>query len=129
MRNFLVSWLVSSVAFSIGFVCFMIIWNLLDQNPITWGMIYRLTWTTVGAAVVAQFFYGGLVYFVLSRVGLWRLWAVTFAYLLLWTIAWNGIDTIREAWGMIGWLVLACLIAGVFWFFARSKTPGSLTGT
>ena len=43
---------------------------------------------------------------------------VTLAYLLLWVIAWSGIDTFREAWGMLGWLALAYLVAWVFWFFA-----------
>ena len=118
MRKFVVAWLASSVAFSIAFVCFMILWNWLDQNPPTWRMIYRLAWVTVGAALVAQLFYGGLVYFLLTRIGLWRLWAVTLAYLLLWMIAWTGIDTFREALGMVGWLALACLVAWVFWFFA-----------
>jgi hypothetical protein len=56
MRNFVVAWLASSVAFTIAFVCFMILWNWLDQNPPTWGMVFRLAWVTVGAALVAQFF-------------------------------------------------------------------------
>jgi hypothetical protein len=118
MKNFVVAWLASSIAFSIAFVCFMILWNWLDQNLPTWPMIYRLAWVTGGAALVVQFFYGGLVYLLLTRIGLWRLWAVTLPYLLLWMIAWSGIDIFREAWGMVGWLGLAFLIAWVFWFFA-----------
>jgi len=118
MRNLIAAWLASSLAFSIAFVCFMILWNWLDQNPPTWAMIYKLAWVTVGGALVVQFFYGGLIYLVLTRIGLWRLWAVTLAYVLLWVFAWNGIDTFREAWGMIAWLALACLTAWVFWFVA-----------
>jgi hypothetical protein len=127
MRNFLVAWLASTVAFSIAFVCFMIFWNWLDQNPPTWGMIHRLAWVTVGGALVVQFFYGGLIYFLLNRIRLWRLWTVTLAYLLLWVIAWSGIDTFREAWGMLAWLALACLVAWVFWFFAldRNSSPAA----
>jgi len=125
MRNFLIAWLASSVAFSIAFVCFMIFWNWLDQNPTSWGMIYRLAWLTVGAALVVQLLYGGLVYVLLTRFGLWHLWAVTSTYLLLWMIAWSAIDTFREALGMIAWLGFANLVALVFWFFARPRTPVS----
>ena len=118
MKNFLVAWLASSVAFSIAFVAFMIFWTWLDGVPPSLKGISRLGLVAIGAALVVQFIYGGLIYILLTRIGFWRLWAVTLPYLLLWAIAWSGIDTFREAWGMIAWLVFACLVAWVFWFVA-----------
>lgn len=118
MKNFLNAWLASSVAFSIAFVTFMIFWAWLDGTPPALKGISRLVLVTIGAALVVQLIYGGLIYFVLTRIGLWRLWAVTLPYLLLWAIAWFAIDTFREAWGMVAWLGFACLVASVFWFVA-----------
>jgi hypothetical protein len=70
-----------------------------------------------------QFFYGGVVYFLLTRVGLWTLWAVALAYLLpLVVIGWFGIDTKREAYGMIAWAIFAFIVAWVSWFFAPVQT-------
>jgi hypothetical protein len=118
MRNFLIAWLASSAAFTIAFVAFMIIWVLLDGNTAVLKGTHRLALVSIGAGLVVQFIFGGVVYFALSRIGLWQLWAVSIPYLLLWAIAWSGIDTIREAYGMIGWFVIACLVAWVFWFAA-----------
>lgn len=123
MKRFVVAWLASSLAFSIAFVCFMIIWNWLDQNPPTWAMIFKLAWVTVGVALAVQFFCGGLIYLVLTRIGLWHWWTVVLPYLLLWTLAWEAVDTFREAWGMIAWLALVFLTAWVLWFMARAATP------
>jgi hypothetical protein len=88
-----------------AFVVFMIFWVWLDGNTAVLKGIPRLALVAIGAALVVQFIYGGVIYFLLSRIGLWRLWAVTLAYLLLWAIAWFAIDTFREAFGMIAWLV------------------------
>jgi hypothetical protein len=66
-----------------------------------------------------QLFYGGLVYLVLTRAGLWNFWVVALAYLApLFAIGWFVVDTTREARGMIGWVILACIVAFVSWFFA-----------
>jgi hypothetical protein len=125
MKELLIAWLASSAAFSIAFIGFMLLWVWLDDGSLrSWGAILRLGWLTVSAALIVQFFYGGLVYFVLTRAGLWSLWTVTVAYLLpLSAIGWFGIDTKREALGMIGWVILACIVACVSWFFAPVQAP------
>jgi hypothetical protein len=97
----------------VAFVTFMIFWAWLDGTPPALKGISRLASVTIVVALVVQFVYGGLIYLLLTRTGLWRLWAVTLPYLLLWTVAWFAIDTFREAWGMIAWLafglgVLVC---------------------
>ena len=59
----------------------------------------------------------------LTRTGLWRLRTVALAYLLpVFMIGWFGIDTPREAWGMIAWVIFACLVTFVSWFFAPVQT-------
>ena len=124
MKNLVIAWLASSAAFSIAFIGFMLLWVWLDDGTSRpWSAILRLGWVTVSAAIIVQFFYGGLVYFVLTRAGLWRLTTVALAYLLpLLAIGWFSIDTEREALGMIAWVVFACLVAYVSWFFAPSQT-------
>ncbi|WP_315703531.1 MULTISPECIES: hypothetical protein [unclassified Bradyrhizobium] len=119
MSDFLIAWLASSAAFSIAFVAFMIFWAGLDGVYPGLKGISRLAGVTIGSALALQLVYGGLVYLLLTRIGVWRLWAVTLAYLILWVLAWNSIDTSREAWGMLAWLVFACLVAWVFWFVAK----------
>jgi hypothetical protein len=120
MKDLVIAWLASSAAFAIAFVGFMVLWVWLDDGSFRpWSATLRLGWLTAGAALIVQFFYGGLVYFVLTRVGLWSLWTVALAYLLpVVVIGWLTIDTKREALGMIAWLIFACLVACVSWFFA-----------
>jgi hypothetical protein len=124
MKALVIAWFASSVVFSIAFVGFMVLWVWLDDGTLrSWSAILRLGWLTIVAALVVQFLYGGLVYFLLTRAGLWRLWAVALAYLLpLLVIGWFGIDTKREALGMIAWVILACIVAWVSWFFAPVQT-------
>jgi hypothetical protein len=120
MKDLVVAWLTSSAAFSIAFVGFMMFWVWLDDGTFRpWSAILRLGWVTVSAALIVQFFYGGLIYVVLTRTGLWNLWTVILAYLLplLW-IGWFSIDTTREAYGMIAWIIFALIVAYVSWFFA-----------
>lgn len=127
MKDLAIAWLASTAAFSIAFIGFMILWVWLDDGTFRpWSAILRLSWVTVVAALVVQFFYGGFVYFVLTRIGLWNLWSVIFAYLLpvLW-VGWFGIDTKREALGMIAWVFLALVVAYVSWFLAPVQTKQS----
>jgi hypothetical protein len=124
MKDLVIAWLVSTAAFSVAFISFMIFWSWLDNGTFRlWEGIPRLALVTVSAALIVQFFYGGLIYFVLTRIGLWNLWTVVAAYLLplLW-IGWFGIDTKREAYGMIAWLIFAIIVAYVTWFFAPAQT-------
>jgi hypothetical protein len=130
MKNLVIAWLASSVAFSIAFVGFMMLWVWLDDGSLRpWSVVLRLGWLAAGAALIVQFFYGGLVYFVLTRAGLWSLWTVALAYLLplLW-IGWLTIDTKREALGMIAWVIFACIVACVSWFFAPVQTRQAADG-
>ena len=124
MKDLVVAWLASSAAFSIAFIGFMLLWVWLDDGTLrSWSAILRLGWLTVSAALIVQFFYGGLIYFVLTRAGLWSLWTVALAYFLpLLVIGWFSIDTKREAVGMIAWVIFACLVAYVSWFFAPVQT-------
>jgi hypothetical protein len=123
MKNLIIAWLASSFAFSVAFICFMLFWAWLDDGTLRWSAIPRLAYVTVGAAVTVQFFYGALVYFVLTRTGLWNVWMVALAYLLpVLVIAWFTVDTTREAWGTIAWVIFACIVAFVFWFLAPAHT-------
>ena len=123
MKKLAVAWLASSFAFSAAFICFMLFWAWLDDGTLRWGAVPRLAYVTVGTAVTVQFFYGALVYFVLTRTGLWNLWTVAIAYILpVLVIAWFTVDTIREAWGTIAWVIFACIAAFVFWLFAPVRT-------
>jgi len=120
MKELLIAWLASAAAFSIAFVGFMMLWVWLDDGTLrSWGAILRLGSVAIGAALVVQFFYGGFIYVLLTRIGLWNLWTVVLAYLLplLW-IGWHTIDAKREAVGLIGWVILVCITAWVAWFFA-----------
>jgi hypothetical protein len=123
-KTLVIAWLASSAAFSLAFVGFMVLWVWLDDGSLrSWTTILRLSWLSMGAALVVQFFYGGLVYFVLTRAGLWNPWTVALAYLMpVLVIGWFSVDTEREAWGMIAWVIFACIVAFVSWFFARVRT-------
>ncbi len=124
MKDLVIAWLASSAAFAIAFTGFMVLWVWLDDGSFRpWSATLRLGLLTAGAALVVQFFYGGLVCFLLTRAGLWSLWTVALAYLLpVFVIGWLTIDTEREALGMIAWVIFACLVACVSWFLAPVQT-------
>src|SRR5262245_42570425 len=89
----------------------MVLWVWLDDGTLrSLSAILHLASLALGAAIVVQFLYGGLIYVLLTRIGLWRLWIVALAYLVpLLVLGWFTIDTPREGWGMIGWVVLVCM--------------------
>ena len=124
MKNLFIAWLASSVAFSIAFVGFMVLWVWLDDGTLRpWNAMLRLGFLAFVAALIVQFLYGGLVYFVLTRAGLWNFWTIPAAYLLpLAVIGWFAIDTKREALGMIAWVILFLIVAYVSWFLAPIRT-------
>jgi hypothetical protein len=123
MKNLAVAWLASSAAFAIAFVGFMALWIWLDEQAFRPPLSYlRLGAFAFGPALAVQLVYGGLVYFILTRIGWWNIWTVTFAYLLpVGMIAWLTVDTVREGVGSIAWLMFACIVAAVFWFFAPAS--------
>jgi hypothetical protein len=124
MKGLVVAWLTSSAAFSFAFVGFMLLWVWLDDGTLRpLGAILRLASLALGAALIVQLLYGVLVYVLLTRLGLWRLWIVALAYLVpLLVISWFTTDTPREAWGTIGWVILLCIVAYVFWFLAPARS-------
>ncbi|HET7885280.1 MAG TPA: hypothetical protein VFL62_03540 [Bradyrhizobium sp.] len=124
MKNPAIAWLASSAAFSAAFVGFMVFWTWLDDRTLRSGSaILRLGLLTISAALVVQLLYGGLVYLVLSGAGLWKFWLVVLAYLFpLFVFGWFAIDTRREAFGMIAWVVFSFIVAWVSWFFAPVQT-------
>src|SRR5690242_17835091 len=101
MRSLVIAWLASSAAFSIAFVGFMLLWVWLDDGTLRpLGAVVRLGLLAIGAALIVQLVYGGLVYLLLTRLGLWNLWTALLAYLApLLEIGWFTVDTKREAWG------------------------------
>lgn len=124
MKNLVIAWLASSAAFSVAFVGFMLFWAWLDDGTLrSSSAIFRLGLLAMSAALVVQLSYGGLVYLVLSRAGLWNFWLVVLAYLLpLFAFGWFAIDTRREAFGMIAWVIFAFIVAWVSWFLAPLRT-------
>ncbi|HEX7923098.1 MAG TPA: hypothetical protein VF583_19235 [Bradyrhizobium sp.] len=130
MKNLALAWLASSAAFTAAFVGWMTYWVMSDGAAMPSGsQILRLSLVALGGALVVQFVYGGLVYFVLTRIGLWSIWTIAFAYLLPVYFIGYGIDTQREARGLVAWMMFACLVAGVSWYFARAEVrtqPGQL---
>jgi hypothetical protein len=63
--------------------------------------------------------YGGLVYFILTRAGLWNSWMVSLAYLLpVILFSCLGSDTTQDLLGTIPWLGFALIVVVVSWFFA-----------
>ncbi|WP_257166952.1 hypothetical protein [Bradyrhizobium sp. SRS-191] len=115
MKRFITAWLASSAAVSAAFIIFMMVWSWLDDGHIG-GSLPRLTLVAVVTAVVVQFFYGGVLYLILTRTGLWSFSAVFLAYLLpLVLIGEYGIDTEREAYGMTAWALFALIVSWTFW--------------
>ena len=127
MKSLVIAWLASSAAFSIAFIGFMLLWVWLDDGTLRpWSAILRLGWVTVSAALIVQFLYGGLVYLVLTRAGLWSLGTVVLAYLLpVLVIDQLTTDTRRQSLAMIAWVIFACIVACVSWFIAPAQSRGS----
>lgn len=124
MKNLALAWLVSSAAFAVAFVGWMMPWATPPAGVHTLyrGDDLRLFLMMLAAALTVQLVYGALVYFILTRLRLWSIWTVAFAYMLpVFVIDHYGTDTPEEAHAMIAWIAFACLVAGVSWFFARRE--------
>ncbi|MES5488546.1 hypothetical protein QMZ05_37875 [Bradyrhizobium sp. INPA03-11B] len=128
MKNLALAWLASSAAFAVAFVGWMVPWATppAGVHVLHWADHLRLFLIVLAAALACQFVYGGLVYFVLTRTGLWRIWTVAAAYLIpVLIIHHYGIDSPGEARAIITWIAFACLVAGVSWLFARKEARAS----
>jgi hypothetical protein len=82
-----------------------------------------LQWLTIffGGALIFQLLYGGFVYVVFRRLGLFNLLTVLLAYLVpLAVFLWMGSDRQKDLIEAIPKLTLAFMVALVGWFFARS---------
>jgi hypothetical protein len=115
-----VAWLASAFAFSIAFIAWMFVTVWLEGSvpPRPVGVL-RLGVFAVGASLVVQLGYGGLIYVILTRMGLWSIWTVALAYLLPAVLfSWSASDITQDILGTIPWLVFALIVAAVTWFFA-----------
>lgn len=126
MKDLLVTWLASSLAFSLMLVAFMFVTVWLDTSapppPIT---VVRGVLGFFALGLVIQFAYGGLVYVILTRAGLWNVWTVSLAYLLpVALFGWHASDTTQDILGTIRWLVCALIVGVVSWFLHPSTTGG-----
>ncbi len=123
MKGLLVPWLASSFAFSLMFVAFMLVTVWLETlAPPPAIMVARGALGFFALGLVIQFAYGGVVYLVLTRAGLWNLWTVSLAYLLpVALFGWHASDTTQDILGTIRWLVFALIVAVVSWFFIPAR--------
>jgi hypothetical protein len=114
------AWLVSALAFSVAFVAWMFVTVWLEGSvpPGPFGVL-RLSLFVLCASLIVQLGYGGLIYVILTRVGLWSVWTVALAYLLpVILFSWSASDTTQDILGTIPWLVFASIVAVVSWLFA-----------
>jgi hypothetical protein len=135
VKVLLVPWLASSFAFAVLFVAFMVVTVWLETSaPPPPIMVIRGALGFFALGLVIQFAYGGLVYIILTRAGLWNVWTVLLAYLLpVALFGWHASDTTQDILGTIRWLVFALIVSLVSWFFtpgppmygARPKAEGS----
>jgi hypothetical protein len=123
IREFVVAWLASSLAFTVAFVAFMVVGSWLYGQPwLPLTAILRLIWLAARDALIVLFFYGGFVYLLLTRVGLWRFWTIAFAYLLpVWLCGALAVGIRRDVWTIVASVVFVCIVAGVF----RALIPAS----
>lgn len=123
MKALLVPWLASSFVFSLMFVALMFVTVWLETSaPPPLVMVLRGALGTFALGLVIQFAYGGLVYVILTRTGLWNVWTVSLAYLLpVGLFGWHASDTTQDILGTIRWLAFALIVAAVSWFFAPAE--------
>ena len=120
MKALLVAWFASAIAFSGAFLTFMFLTAWLEGAVLPQPVgIVRAGLFALMLGLIFQLGYGGLVYIILTRRGLWNVWTVSFAYLLpVVLFSWRASDTTQDILGTIPWLVFALIVAVVSWFFA-----------
>jgi hypothetical protein len=128
VKRLAIAWLASAFAFAAAMTAWMLTTAWLDGVPMPRPQgLLRSALLTLGIALVFQCLFGGLIYFALNRLHIWRLWSVTLAYLsMVVMISWQLSDTTNDVIGTGKWLVLALIVAVVFWFFA---SPARRVGT
>jgi hypothetical protein len=123
MKDLLVPWLASSLAFSLMQVAWMFVTVWLETSalpPPTMAVRGVLGFFALG--LVIQFAFGGLVYVILTRLGLWNVLTVSLAYLLpVVLFSYHASDTTQDLLGTIPWLVFALIVALVTWFFTPAR--------
>ena len=122
-----VAWLASAFAFSLSFVVFMFVTAQLEGAHPTLRGYFRVGFLAFGAGLLVQLVFGGFLYIVLSRIGLFRWWAVVLAYVVpVALFGWYVSDTTQDLLGTIPWLLFALIVALVTWFFASVRWPGPI---
>jgi len=123
VRILLVPWLASALAFTIAFICWMFVTVAIEESqpPQPIG-IFRLVLFALGASLIVQFAYGGLVYLVLTRLHAWNFWTVSLAYLLpVVLFSWRVSDTTVDIMGTLPWLCFGLLVAVVTWILVPAR--------
>ncbi len=122
-KSLVVAWLSSALAFSIA----VIAWGFLTVRMQAWPLppaigVLRLGALALGAGLIVQLVYGALVYLVLTRLDLWRMWTVALAYLLpAALLGWAVGDATRNIPGAIACLLVATIVALVSWFSVPAR--------
>jgi len=120
--HLILAWLASALALSVVFVAWMFITIKLEGSPPPLKGYFRVGLLAFGAGLAIQLLYGGLIYFALSRFGLFHWWAVVLAYLVpVVLFSWRASDTTQDILGTIPWLAFAVVVALVSWFFASGR--------
>jgi hypothetical protein len=121
VKSLLVAWFASAIAFSGAVLSWMFLTVQMEGGvlPRPLGVVRGALFALV-LGLIFQFGYGGLVYVILTRTGLWNIWTVSLAYLLpVVLFSYFASDTTQDLLGTIPWLVFALIVAVVSWFFAR----------
>ncbi len=122
-KSLVAAWLASALAFAFA----VIAWGFLTVRMQGWPPpppigVLRLRAVALGAGLLVQLAYGGLVYVVLTRLDRWRIWTVALAYLLpAALLSWAIGAATRDIVGAIACLLLAAIVALVSWFSVPAR--------
>ncbi len=123
MKALLVAWFASAIAFSGAFLSWMLLMARMEGGVLPQPLgIVRVALLPLVLCLIFQFVYGGLVYVILARPGLWNIWTVSLAYLLpVVVFSYRHSDTTQDLLGTIPWLAFALIVAAVSWFFVPAR--------
>ncbi len=119
-KSLVVAWLASTAAFAIAVTA----WGAVTLRVEGWPLpppigVLRLGALALGAGLLIQLAYGGLVYLVLTRLDLWRMCTVALAYLLpAALLSWAAGETARH---VLGALLVASMVALVSWVLIPAR--------
>jgi hypothetical protein len=131
VKALLVAWFASALVLSGAMLTWMFLtaWTEGAVLPLPLGIVRGGLFALV-LGLVFQFGYGGLVYVILTRTGLWNIWTVSLAYLLpVVLFSYHANDTTQGSLGTIPWLVFALILALVTWFFAPRPLASQMVHT